>query len=121
MNGMQVTEFRSGMMVGPGFRLEPVMASYRPHFFYAAFRHESKSPIKAGVLFASLILLAWAISGTNAFAQAVYGSIAGTVYDSSGAGVPKAAVTITDLKKSISYTTTTNESGNYNQSHLIIG
>ena len=118
---MQVTEFRSGMMVGPGFRLEPVMASYRPHFFYAAFRHESKSPIKAGVLFASLILLAWAISGTNAFAQAVYGSIAGTVYDSSGAGVPKAAVTITDLKKSISYTTTTNESGNYNQSHLIIG
>jgi len=68
-----------------------------------------------------LILFACAISGTNAFAQAVYGSIAGTVYDSSGAGVPKAAVTITDLKKSITYTTTTNESGNYNQSHLIIG
>src|SRR5947207_12023704 len=60
-------------------------------------------------------------AGTSAFGQAAYGSIAGTVYDSSGAGVPKANVTITDVKKSINYTTTTNESGNYSQTHLIIG
>jgi outer membrane receptor protein involved in Fe transport len=60
-------------------------------------------------------------SGRNAFGQAVYGSIAGTVYDSSGAGVPKAAVTITDLQKNINYATATNESGNYSQTHLIVG
>ncbi|PYT33135.1 MAG: hypothetical protein DMG58_08475 [Acidobacteria bacterium] len=120
-NGMQITEFRSGITVSLGPRPEPVMASCRPHFFYAIGRHESTSLFKVRLIFALLILLLWAISGTNAFAQAVYGSIAGTVYDSSGAGVPKAAVTITDLKKSISYTTTTNESGNYTQSHLIIG
>jgi hypothetical protein len=57
----------------------------------------------------------------SAFGQAVYGSIAGTVYDSSGAGVPKAAVTITDLQKNVNYSTTTNESGNYSQTHLIVG
>ena len=67
------------------------MASCRPHFFYAIGRHESTSLFKVRLIFALLILLLWAISGTNAFAQAVYGSIAGTVYDSSGAGVPKAA------------------------------
>ena len=60
-------------------------------------------------------------SAPAAFAQAVYGSIAGTVYDSSGAGVPKAAVTITDLQKNVNYATTTNESGNYSQTHLIVG
>ncbi|MFN7995725.1 MAG: TonB-dependent receptor [Bryobacteraceae bacterium] len=57
----------------------------------------------------------------RAQAQAVYGSIAGTVYDSSGAGVPKASVTITNIQKNLAYTTTTNESGNYNQPHLVIG
>jgi Carboxypeptidase regulatory-like domain len=51
----------------------------------------------------------------------VYGSIAGTVYDSSGAGVPRATVAITDLQKNINYTSITNESGNYSQAHLIIG
>ena len=118
---MRIAEFRSGITVGLGPRLKLVMASRRPRFFYSPYRHESTSFFKTCVFVASLILFACAISGTNAFAQAVYGSIAGTVYDSSGAGVPKAAVTITDLKKSITYTTTTNESGNYNQSHLIIG
>ena len=39
-------------------------------------------------------------------AQAVYGSIVGTVVDSSGAGVPGAKVTITDLNRSVSFTTT---------------
>ena len=55
------------------------------------------------------------------FGQAVYGSISGTVTDSSGAAVPSAKVTITDTGKGVSYTTTTNESGNYTQGHLIVG
>ncbi|HZT39432.1 MAG TPA: TonB-dependent receptor [Bryobacteraceae bacterium] len=54
-------------------------------------------------------------------AQAVYGNIVGTVTDSTGAGVPKAKVTISDLGKGVSFTTTTNESGNYSQTHLIVG
>jgi|SRR5579871_873691 len=90
------------------------------HFFCKMFRHESRN-VRLACTFAAILLVAWAFSGGRASAQAVYGSIAGTVYDSSGAGIPKAAVTITDLAKNISYTTTTNESGNYSQAHLIIG
>jgi hypothetical protein len=55
------------------------------------------------------------------FGQAVYGSISGTVTDASGAAVPRANVTITDIDKGVAYNTTTNESGNYNQPHLIAG
>jgi hypothetical protein len=55
------------------------------------------------------------------FGQAVYGSIVGNVTDSTGAVVPRAKVTITDTGKGINYTTTTNESGNYSQTHLILG
>jgi len=57
----------------------------------------------------------------SAFGQAVYGSIAGTVTDANGAAVPQAKVTITDTGKGVSFTTTTNESGNYTQTHLIVG
>ncbi len=84
-------------------------------------RHESTNQARRVILLASVLACLPAAFTTGALAQAVYGSIAGTVYDSSGAGVPKAAVTITDLQKNINYTTTTNESGNYNKSHLIIG
>ena len=45
----------------------------------------------------ALCLFILALSGPLAArAQAVYGSIVGTVVDSSGAGVPGAKVTITD-------------------------
>ncbi len=56
-----------------------------------------------------------------ACAQAVYGSIVGTVTDSSGAAVPKAKVTIRDVGKGVSFETSTNDTGNYNQTHLIVG
>src|SRR5579864_1305876 len=55
------------------------------------------------------------------FGQAVYGSISGNVTDASGAAVPQAKVTVTDVGKGVNYTTTTNDSGNYSQGHLIVG
>src|SRR3954468_6154283 len=55
------------------------------------------------------------------FGQAVYGSISGNVTDASGAAVPNAKVTITDVGKGVTYSTATNESGNYAQGHLIAG
>ena len=54
-------------------------------------------------------------------AQAVYGSIAGTVVDASGGVVVGAKVTITDTGRNVVYSTTTNSSGAFIQSHLIIG
>src|SRR5262245_20302300 len=57
----------------------------------------------------------------HAFGQAVYGSIAGNVVDSNGAAVPRGRVTITDTGKGVNYVTSTNDSGNYSQTHLIVG
>ena len=54
-----------------------------------------------------------------AIAQAVYGSILGTVTDPSGAAVNGAKVTVTSQTKNVSVTDTTNESGNYSVTHLI--
>ena len=54
-------------------------------------------------------------------AQAVYGNIIGTVTDASGAAVPSATVTITDLDRGQTYNITANASGNYEQTHLLAG
>jgi hypothetical protein len=52
-------------------------------------------------------------------AQAVYGSVFGTVTDSSGAVIPNATITVTDVAKGTSETAQTNESGEYRVQHLI--
>jgi len=52
-------------------------------------------------------------------AQAVYGSIFGTVTDSSGAVVPNATVTVTDTTKGTSVSVQSDASGEYRVQHLI--
>ncbi|HVT96021.1 MAG TPA: TonB-dependent receptor [Acidobacteriaceae bacterium] len=56
---------------------------------------------------------------TTLQAQAVYGSINGTVTDNTGAVVPNATITVTDVAKGTSVTTTSNASGEYTVQHLI--
>ena len=58
-------------------------------------------------------------TSTPAQAQAVYGSVLGTVTDPQGAAVAGATVTVIDQRKGTSDTTTTNDSGNYSVTHLI--
>src|SRR6478609_2978867 len=60
-------------------------------------------------------------SSVHLHGQAVYGSIVGTVVDSSGAAVASAKVTIRNVDRDTSNETTTNESGNYTQRYLIVG
>ncbi len=69
----------------------------------------------------AVALLATGCMLTNApaHAQAVYGSIFGTVTDKTGAVVPGATVTVTDEAKGTVETVTTNESGEYTVGHLI--
>jgi outer membrane receptor protein involved in Fe transport len=55
----------------------------------------------------------------SSHAQAVYGSIYGTVTDSSGAVVPNATVTITDVAKNTVISVKSNASGEYVAEHLI--
>src|SRR5215467_10043297 len=66
--------------------------------------------------FLSLIL-----SASSAKAQAVYGSIGGTVTDVSGGAVANAKVTITDKDRKVVFTTRTDSAGRYDERHLIIG
>ena len=72
---------------------------------------------KSWLLLAGLALLGVAHPAGRMLGQAVYGSIIGTVTDSSGAAVPNAKVTITNVDKGVSVTTASNESGNYEQQH----
>ena len=52
-------------------------------------------------------------------AQAVFGSVLGTVTDPQGNAVTGAKVTVTSLSKNTVYEATSNESGNYSVTHLI--
>ncbi|CAN5505036.1 hypothetical protein BH10ACI4_BH10ACI4_10450 [soil metagenome] len=51
--------------------------------------------------------------------QAVYGSLYGTVTDSTGAVVPNATVTVTDIAKGTVVSVTANDGGTYTVEHLI--
>jgi hypothetical protein len=54
-------------------------------------------------------------------AQAVFGNLAGTVTDPSGAAVPNATISIRDTERGVTYETKTNTDGNYTQTHLLAG
>src|SRR5262249_33880706 len=56
-----------------------------------------------------------------AIAQAVYGSVFGTITDARGSGVPGATVTITNIGTTVTETIKTDSSGYYNQTRLIPG
>jgi outer membrane receptor protein involved in Fe transport len=55
----------------------------------------------------------------NAFGQAVYGAIYGTVTDATGALIPNAPVVVTDTSKGVTVTVNANESGEFRVEHLI--
>src|SRR6516162_3490919 len=76
---------------------------------------------KMRVLLTGVVVLALAYPAGKVLGQAVFGSIVGTVTDSTGAIVPGAKITITDVGKGVNFETTSNESGNYTQGHLIVG
>ncbi|MBI1355465.1 MAG: TonB-dependent receptor plug domain-containing protein [Acidobacteria bacterium] len=67
--------------------------------------------LSGATLGVALLLLAWAVS--PAPAQEVSAGITGIVTDPSGASVVAAEVTAADLDRGLTYTTQTNEAGNY--------
>ena len=76
--------------------------------------------MKRSVLAAVVVLgLLGTLCVSSAFGQAVYGSILGTVSDPSGAAVNGAKVTVTSQTKNVSTVVNSNESGNYDVTHLI--
>jgi hypothetical protein len=76
--------------------------------------------VRSGAFWVALVVTILAItSPQNMLAQAVYGSVFGTVTDSTGAVVSNATVTVTDVAKGTSVTTQTDGSGQYRVQHLI--
>ena len=55
----------------------------------------------------------------SAFGQAVYGSIFGTITDTTGAAVPGATITVTDEAKGTTVTAESNGTGDFTVEHLI--
>jgi len=55
----------------------------------------------------------------TAEAQAIYGSIYGTITDTTGAAIPNATITVTDETKGTSVQVTSNQSGEYRVQNLI--
>lgn len=81
-----------------------------------------KTNMTRRIFLAAVAVFCFALSmlaPTAAFAQAVYGSISGTVTDPTGAAVAGAKVTVTNANKGTNDTTVTNGDGNYTVTHLV--
>ena len=76
---------------------------------------------KKALRYALLVAVALCIckSTYTAQAQAIYGSVYGTVTDKTGAAIPNATITVTDESKGTSVQVTSNESGEYTVPNLI--
>jgi hypothetical protein len=68
-----------------------------------------------------LTLLLTAGPSYEAYAQAVYGTIAGTISDPQGASISGASITVTNIAQNVTTTAKTNDSGHYEATHLIPG
>src|SRR5947207_83578 len=73
---------------------------------------------RAGSSLPLSLALAVCLVPSPARAQAVKGTLLGTVTDTTGAGVPGATVTVTEVQTGISRSAATNASGNYTFSNL---
>ena len=62
-----------------------------------------------------------ALLPSTIWAQAVYGTIVGTITDQTGAAVPGAKITITDTGRNVTNNVSSNDSGNFTQRFLIVG
>ncbi|HEY8186262.1 MAG TPA: TonB-dependent receptor [Pyrinomonadaceae bacterium] len=82
---------------------------------------EFKPALRNKLLFIVLGLLLITGLARQTNAQAVYGSISGTVTDAQGAVVPDATVTITSIDRNTSDTVQTNDSGLYVKDRLLPG
>src|SRR6187402_1057304 len=69
----------------------------------------------------AMTALAVVSAPVGAAAQAVYGSLSGTVVDNSGGALPGVSVAITSLERNIVDTVVTNESGLYAKDRLLPG
>ncbi len=83
--------------------------------------HSSRLASRRDFLLPLVILSLFTVLASRTKAQAVYGSIIGTVTDPSGADVASAKVTATNVDTNVATTASTNTSGNYTLAPLTPG
>ena len=94
---------------------------------YSDSRHKLIHQSNPGILLSSFVSTAIVLLSFCCFvllapvadAQAVYGSIFGTITDQSGAAVVGARLTVTSVQKGTKFEATSNVAGNYSVTHLI--
>src|SRR2546425_1569102 len=72
-----------------------------------------KEQLRIALLCCATSLFIFSVRSGHLHAQAVKGSLLGTVTDASGAVIPGATVNISEVNTNLSRSTVTNESGNY--------
>jgi hypothetical protein len=77
--------------------------------------------MRRGAISVRVVLAILSVWSASASAQGVYGIISGTVRDSSGAVLPAATVTVTNVDTSVTKALTTNDAGVYSATNLIPG
>ena len=75
---------------------------------------------KLGLIFLATVVVL-ALTATAGWGQNVYGTLAGTVTDSSGAAISDATVTLTNLDKGEKHTIATDSNGNYTFVNILPG
>ncbi len=75
----------------------------------------------ARVLTSVLVALSMVVAPGLASAQAVYGSVSGTITDNSGGVLPGVTVTVRSVERNTTDSVVTNESGNYLKDRLLPG
>ena len=79
----------------------------------------TKASGRRTLLFLAVFATLAAVMAPASFGQSVYGSVFGTVTDTTGAVVPGATVTVTDEAKGTVETVVSNGTGDYTVSHLV--
>jgi outer membrane receptor protein involved in Fe transport len=79
----------------------------------------SKGLARLKCVFVVIALAFFGGSSVPLLGQAIYGSIYGQVTDQSGAAIPNATITVTDVSKGTSVQATSSASGEYSVEHLI--
>src|SRR5919108_667022 len=76
---------------------------------------------RSSAAFLGLIFVLVGLSAASAASQALFGTISGTVTDSSGAVVPGATVSVRNVETGVTKTVTSNEVGVYTATNLVPG
>jgi len=87
--------------------------------FAANYVLSRNNPFFFSIKLVTILCFALMSSAPLVRAQVVYGSIAGTVSDGTGAVIPGSKVTVTDINKGITQIVTANGEGNYEVTRLV--